>query len=191
MFGEFFLQDPSPYLRPRFPFSICIHAPLQMQNIVQDLFKSYCPSRFVLRDFVDISQTKAGGWITDANKFHFWGKRGFSFHLTFNPPSPCIFEIQIEISIKHHKSCKCRPVPLIIARSQIVSGILFLNCQNCNQCLKSSISTISIFICEIQFSEFYSGLLPRRDSEWDFTSLLAVTYFQIQHTNTTHKYKFK
>ena len=42
---------------PRSPSLFCIsfHSPRQYQNIVRDVFKSYCYSWFALRDFVDIA----------------------------------------------------------------------------------------------------------------------------------------
>ena len=37
---------------------------------------------------------------------------------------------------KHRKNCKCCPVSQLIVRSQRLSWIQVLNCQNCSQCLK-------------------------------------------------------
>ena len=41
-------------------------------------------------------------------------------------------------NLKHRKNCKCCPVSLLIVRSQRLSWIQVLNCQNCNQCLKGN-----------------------------------------------------
>ena len=40
------------------------------------------------------------------------------------------------IHIKHRKNCECCPVSQLIVRSQRLSWIQVLNCQNCSQCLK-------------------------------------------------------
>ena len=37
---------------------------------------------------------------------------------------------------KHRKNCECCPVSQLIVRSQRLSWIQVLNCQNCSQCLK-------------------------------------------------------
>ena len=46
---------------------------------------------------------------------------------------------------KHHKNCECCPVSLLIVRSQRLSWIQVLNCQNCSQCLKTHKSLGSLF----------------------------------------------
>ena len=48
-------------------------------------------------------------------------------------------------SCKHRKNCECCPVSLLIVRQQRLSWIQVLNCQNCNQCLKSHKSLGSLF----------------------------------------------
>ena len=48
----------------------------------------------------------------------------------------CIWIFICQHTKKHRKNCECCPVSQLIVRSQRLSWIQVLNCQNCSQCLK-------------------------------------------------------
>ena len=50
----------------------------------------------------------------------------------------------VYIEEKHRKNCECCPVSQLIVRSQRLSWIQVLNCQNCSQCLKGHKSLRSL-----------------------------------------------